>query len=108
MENDCFVFVVSSGPCQSENEAWESFKNSARHTFKWVVGTKVWRRAPRLVVNKRVDENTTEYVVIARVISFDGLVEEIEEASIDGPYPQDYDVAGAVSLGISLEPLVKK
>lgn len=85
--NKIFPMLCSGTECETEEEAWESFKQETNQLFSWIKGHKYWRRIPELQQDKDYSADRTVYVVRARAIaSLESL--DITEASVDGPYPK--------------------
>lgn len=91
-EVDCFPFYCVGLDCQTEEEAWSTFKKDADRQFRWIDGFKYWRTTPALSTTKVFDCDITIYRVSARLYA----LEECEakghhRAIIDGPYPEIKD-----------------
>ncbi len=97
MQVECYPFYVIGLDSKNEIEAWQSFKEEAERVFKWTKGVKVWRYPPKLFTHTDYDDGETFYVVRARVTAFETLPEGLEEAKMEGPYPEPYDYDSAVT-----------
>lgn len=87
-ELDSFSFICQGYECDNEKDAWDSFKKKATKQFKLINGIKYWRRAPELLIDSQFGQSDMVYVVRARVFAIEDYIEYLEEAIIDGPYPQ--------------------
>ncbi len=86
MDLDSFSFFCVGLECDTEDEAWSTWKAEARTYFKWIKGKKIWRTLPEVFKQQIFSENKTVYIVKARVIALDELPDGFFEAEIDGPY----------------------
>lgn len=83
---DTFSFYCVGLECETEEEAWSTWKDEARSYFKWIKGKKIWRTLPEMFTDHVFQDGRTIYIVKARVIAVDQLPDGFCEANIDGPY----------------------
>lgn len=95
-EQDSFPFYCIGYECETEEEAWRTFKIEARRQFKWINGYKIWRRIPQLQTCNNFDKGSVIYQVTSRVIALEKPIDNVTEATVDGPYisnARDYETA---------------
>ncbi len=88
-ETLAYPFYCIGGVRETIDEAWESFYADAEAQFNLTDGIKVWRFPPKLYSNFDIPTNTQQHVVKARALVLTSLPNDVEEAQIRGPYPDD-------------------
>ena len=68
MDSDSFSFFCVGLECDTEDEAWSTWKAEARTYFKWIKGKKIWRTLPEVFKQQIFSENKTVYIVKASVL----------------------------------------
>ena len=93
--------------CETEEEAWLSFKEVTEVQFRKLKGFKIWRKIPSLHQDRRYEAMKTSYVVKGRIIVIPCAVGSIPEkwvdATAEGPYVQyiDFDESKYLTIGDS-------
>ena len=91
--------------CETEEEAWLSFKEVTEVQFRKLKGFKIWRKIPSLHQDRRYATMKTSYVVKGRIIVIPCAVGSIPEkwvdATAEGPYVRymDFDVSEYLTIG---------
>lgn len=78
--------------CETEEEAWLSFKEVTEVQFRKLKGFKIWRTIPSLYQDRQYEKMKTSYVVKGRIMCAVGSIpEKWVDATAEGPYVQYID-----------------
>ena len=59
--------LITGFECDTEEDAWATFRIALKQELKWCRGYKYWRRPPELFHDRRFDANQEKYIVRARI-----------------------------------------
>lgn len=79
-------FIICTPECESEEEAQIIFMAKLKWALKWLNGYKYWRTLPEIVKNENFDVGETVYVMKARIILTESLINNGKEISADEPF----------------------